>query len=87
MKSKSIHGVKTGNHSNPNVVAAAKRSGGAGGWKPGNATERPSGGMFASGGAVRGKQSEDDGKGGWVSKDGSARPSGASFSKGGRTKC
>lgn len=29
LKSKTVHGVKTGNHSNPNVLKAARASGGA----------------------------------------------------------
>lgn len=85
MKTKTIHGVPTGNHCNPNVLAAARRAGGDGGWKKGDATEKPDGKKFASGGSV-GKQSDDDGKGGWVPKDGSSRPSGKAFSKGGRAK-
>lgn len=84
MKTKSIHGVRTGNHSNPNVLKTAQRH--EMGWKKGDATKRPDGSKFAQGGSVRGHQTTDDGKGGWSAKDGSSRPSGKSFSRGGRAK-
>ena len=59
---------------------------GKGGWKKGNAEDRPNGKKFASGGPVRGKQNEDDGKGDWVDHDGSERPDGEPYKNGGRAE-
>lgn len=66
MKSKTIHGVRTGNHSNPNVLKAARRAAGGavrghqttddgrGGWAPKDGTTRPNGKPFAKGGRTKG---------------------------------
>ena len=41
---------------------------------------------YATGGAVMGRQNDDDGRGDWSPKDGTTRPDGKPFAKGGRAK-
>lgn len=57
LKTKMVHGVKSGNHSNPNVLRAARASGGSCGSVGGN-DSRPS---LSRPGRMRGRVSKKDG--------------------------